>query len=168
LKQALLYVGLYNGLVDEGGRSVNQRARRLVARGRKAHSRAHRMWNRDRHFEQELRARIFPWRLFSEPVIWHRERRAKPLIRSSSSWFLEFEFGECVVDARSLKQLPAQTIWAAGGLRSSISSATHSTTVFVSTYCMRSRREVMLGWYDPQVQAEKACFQAPDQAISIA
>src|SRR4029077_6822002 len=51
-KEALLYVGLYNGLVDEGGRPVNQRARRLVARGRKAHSRARRMWNPDRRFEK--------------------------------------------------------------------------------------------------------------------
>ncbi len=51
-EQALLFVGLENGLVDEDGRPVNQWVRRLVARGRKAHSRARRMWNRDRRFEQ--------------------------------------------------------------------------------------------------------------------
>jgi hypothetical protein len=41
-KKALHSVGLKNGLVDESGRPVNQWAQLLVARTRKAHSRARR------------------------------------------------------------------------------------------------------------------------------
>jgi hypothetical protein len=44
-KHALLHVGKVNGLVDETGCPVNAWAQRLVARGRKAHSRARRAWN---------------------------------------------------------------------------------------------------------------------------
>lgn len=43
-KEALITIGLENGLIDETGRPLNQRYRRLLARARKAHSRARRQY----------------------------------------------------------------------------------------------------------------------------